>query len=145
MQNIDDNVKITRTIFAIDDNPYFINTLISLFKKYGYDYKTFNHPDQMLEALVDFDKNVSMILIDYQMPEIDGINLANQIRKNIKFNAIPMVLLSQYKELLEIQKKQGTDGLFLEIIFKGDIFTALPNLFKEVLKNNFDFDSELNC
>jgi CheY-like chemotaxis protein len=75
-----------------------------------------------------------MILIDYQMPEIDGINLAKQIRKNINFNAIPMILLSQYKELLDIQKKQGTDGLFLKVIFKGDIFTAFPNLFKEVFE-----------
>ena len=88
----------------------------------------------MLEALVDFDKNISMILIDYQMPEIDGINLAKQIRKNINFNSIPMILLSQYKELLHIQKKQGTEGLFLKVIFKGDIFIALPNLFKEVFE-----------
>ena len=134
MKNIDDNVKKIRTIFAIDDNPYFINTLINLFEKHGYDYKTFNHPDKMLEALVDFDKNISMILIDYQMPEIDGINLAKQIRKNINFNSIPMILLSQYKELLHIQKKQGIEGLFLKVIFKGDIFIALPNLFKEVFE-----------
>ena len=91
-------------IFAIDDNPYFINTLISVFKKSGYDYKTFNHPGKMLEALANFDKNISMIL------------------------------LYQYKELLYIQKKQGKDWLFLKIIFKGDIFTALPNLFKEVFE-----------
>ena len=134
MQNIDDNVKAARTVFAIDDNPYFINTLISLFEKHGYNYRTFSHPDKMLEALVNFDKNISMILIDYQMPEMDGINLAKQIRKNINFNIIPMILLSQYKELLNIQKKQGTDGLFLKVIFKGDIFTALPNLFKEVFE-----------
>ena len=134
VQNIDDKVKATRVIFAIDDNPYFINTLISLFKKSGYDYKTFNHPDKMLEALVNFDKNISMILIDYQMPDIDGINLAKQIRKNINFNGIPMILLSQYKELLDIQKKQGKDELFLKVIFKGDVFTALPNLFKEVFE-----------
>ena len=134
MQNIDDNVGVARTIFAIDDNPYFINTLISLFEKHGYNYKAFNHPDKMLEALVNFDKNISMILIDYQMPEIDGINLAKQIRKNINFDIIPMILLSQYKELLDVQKKQGTDGLFLKVIFKGDIFTELPNLFKEVFE-----------
>jgi CheY-like chemotaxis protein len=134
MQNIDVKVNTTRTIFAIDDNPYFINTLISLFKKHGYNYRTFNHPDKMLEALVNFDKNISMILIDYQMPEIDGISLAKHIRKNIDFDIIPMILLSQYKELLDIQKKQGADGLFLEVIFKGDIFTALPNLFKKVFE-----------
>jgi two-component SAPR family response regulator len=134
MKNIGDKIKMARTIFAIDDNPYFINTLINLLKKHGHNYKTFNHPDKMLKALSNFDKNILMILIDYQMPEINGINLAKQIRKNINFNAISMILLSQYKELPDIQKKQVTEELFLKVIFKGDIFTALPDLFREVFE-----------
>ena len=77
--------KIVKTVFAIDDNPYFINTLIKLFERLGCDYKVFNHPGEMLEILADLKKDVSVILLDYQMPEIDGINLAMKIRKNSDF------------------------------------------------------------
>jgi CheY-like chemotaxis protein len=88
----------------------------------------------MLEILADLKKDVSVILLDYQMPEIDGINLAMKIRKNSDFDSIPIILLSQYKELLNIQKKEEIEKLFLKVIFKGDIFTALPTVFNEVLK-----------
>jgi CheY-like chemotaxis protein len=128
------NIKIVKTVFAIDDNPYFINTLVSLFKKLGCDYKTFNHPNEMLEALANLKEEVSVILLDYQMPEIDGINLAKKIRKNSDFDSIPLILLSQYKELMNIQKREKTEKLFLKVIFKGDIFAALPTVFNEVLK-----------
>ena len=126
--------KIVKTVFAIDYNPYFINTLIKLFERLGCDYKVFNHPGEMLEILADLKKDVSVILLDYQMPEIDGINLAMKIRKNSDFDSIPIILLSQYKELLNIQKKEEIEKLFLKVIFKGDIFTALPTVFNEVLK-----------
>ncbi len=126
--------KIVKTVFAIDDNPYFINTLIRLFERLGCGYKVFNHPGEMLETLADLKEDVSVILLDYQMPEIDGINLAMKIRKNSDFDPIPIILLSQYKELLNIQKKEEIEKLFLKVIFKGDIFAALPTVFNEVLK-----------
>ena len=129
-----DNIKAVKTVFAIDDNPYYINTLVSLFKMLGFDYKTFNHPSEMLETLANLKEDVSVILLDYQMPEIDGINLAKKIRKNSDFDSIPIILLSQYKELLNIQQKEETEKLFLKVIFKGDIFTALPTVFNEILK-----------
>jgi CheY-like chemotaxis protein len=132
--DLDYSNRIAKTVFAIDDNPYFINTLVSLFERLGCDYKTFNHPDKMLEVLSNLKENVSVILLDYQMPEIDGINLAKKIRKNSDFDSIPMILLSQYKELLNIQKKEEIERLFLEVIFKGDIFTALPTLFNKIFK-----------
>jgi hypothetical protein len=46
--------KIVKTVFAIDDNPYFINTLIRLFERLGCDYKVFmscakqNNPQKLI-------------------------------------------------------------------------------------------------
>jgi CheY-like chemotaxis protein len=111
-----------------------MNSLVSIFVKYNFDYETCEVPDDAVHMLDRHEKGViGLIIVDYQMPNINGIELAKKIRAMDKFSDTPMVLLSQYKELFIEHKKAGAENLFYEFLFKGDVFTDLPIIMKKLI------------
>lgn len=106
------------------------------------------------------DSNIDILLLDIQMPKMDGIETCKQIRK--KFPEILILILSQLTGNGSIQKvmKVGAHGYFTKNTSPKQIETAINNLhekgfyfekdirsgIKEILNTNKNFYlNKSNC
>ena len=67
-------IKLLNKITAVDDDPFFLHFIEDKFKEIGLDsVNLFSDPNQGLESLIVNSEFNDLVLVDLQMPEIDGI------------------------------------------------------------------------
>ncbi len=72
-----------------------------------------------------------LLILDYQMPEVDGLALARSLRSEAKFDSVPMILLSSVEQSADIkaQKEFGFSEVLMKparsVVLKSAIATAL--------------------
>ena len=84
---------MARSILLVDDDADIRNSLRELLTGEGFVVHTANegqHALQMLERIV----LPGLILLDYKMPEMDGKQFLAAMRRNARWQAIPVVILS---------------------------------------------------
>lgn len=92
--NANAKANADKRILVAEDNP--VNKLVTeaLLKKLGYQYKSVNDGEELLQVLqeADFD----LILMDCQMPKVDGFEATIKLRNNEfgKHQRIPIVALT---------------------------------------------------
>ena len=80
------------TILVVDDNPVNLRLVEFILSKQGYTVRTASSSFVALDVL---EKScVDLVLLDIQMPELDGIELARRLRSNPETREIPIVALS---------------------------------------------------
>jgi CheY-like chemotaxis protein len=84
-------------ILIVDDDPSVSTVMREVLKALGYSSSTCNNAN---EALLQFqDGDYDVVLTDYRMPEMTGIELCRQVRKS---NAsVPVILMSGYNPTME--------------------------------------------
>ncbi|MGB0429841.1 MAG: response regulator, partial [Bacteroidia bacterium] len=107
-------------------NQMYLKQLVS---KWGVDYTMANDGKEAIEEFTD--KDFDLILMDIQMPEIDGISATEMIRKKSK---IPVIVLTA--DAMESTKKAITQAGANDFIikpFKGEeLFEKIANQLVQV-------------
>ncbi len=72
-------------------------------------------------------KNYQIILLDWKLPEIDGIETARRIHKIIEDDSIPIILISAYdcSEIEEEAREAGVTGFISKPLFKSTLYYGL--------------------
>lgn len=89
------NEKLTANIKKIliaDDDDINRKVLSIYCKKNGIETRTVNTGAKAMEVLAQFD--CDLIILDYYMPEMDGITALSKIKGNPKFEKIPVFMLT---------------------------------------------------
>ncbi|MBV4419785.1 PAS domain S-box protein [Clostridium tyrobutyricum] len=88
--------KSDKTILIVEDNDINMKITCDMLKKLGYNYICAYNGKQALELLET--NNVDLILMDVQMPELNGLDTTKIIRKNEIHNKshIPIVAMTAY-------------------------------------------------
>ncbi len=81
-------------IAVIDDEKAITETMQSILKNIGYEVTGFTDSKEALGALLSEQMNYDLIITDYAMPEISGLQIALEIRK--KGISTPVILTSGY-------------------------------------------------
>ncbi len=123
-------------IVSIDDNENNLFSIEMICKNMGLNIKSFLEP---LEALIYCLKNhVDMILIDYIMPDINGLEFIEEFRKNKK--NIPIIMITAVGDDENIHKSAFDLGVsdFLSkpvnaIVFKARVLNLLSNYKNKIL------------
>ena len=84
----------TDTILIVDDNPVNLKLIRVLLKGEGYDVRTATDAYDALEVLRTFTPR--LILMDIQLPGIDGLTLTRQLKANPLHQHISVVALTAY-------------------------------------------------
>lgn len=86
---------MAKKILVVDDNEFIIQTARE-------ELVTLNPDWQIIEAkngkecldVLEKNKDVDLILLDIMMPEMDGLEAANRIKKNDSLKHIPIIFLT---------------------------------------------------
>jgi CheY-like chemotaxis protein len=75
------NQSAKPVIFVVDDEPLLIELAAALLEPAGYPIKTFHDADSALQAYIPSDPRPSLIITDYAMHRMTGLDLIRECRK----------------------------------------------------------------
>ena len=106
-------------IYVVDDDPGVLGSLQFLLETDGFDVETFRNGQALLNAIAS--KAADCFVIDYKMPNIDGIDLANRLRS--RDVAAPIILITGYPDD-NIPAKAAVAGVY-DVLLKPHIEESL--------------------
>ena len=99
-----------RTVLVVDDeevNRALLGTILE--EKYSV-----IHAKNGMEALTQIrinSDNISLVLLDLLMPELDGYEVLKEIESDSKFKKIPVIVLTSEKSAEVMFLREGVTGL----------------------------------
>ena len=81
-----------KSLLIVDDEFSILETLMEIFGFEGYDVRTARNGLQALAEVRKF--RPDLMLADYMMPHLDGVQLARKMRADPELKSIPIVLMS---------------------------------------------------
>lgn len=133
--NSNGHIDDTKRVLLVEDSPFFRNMLTPLLKVAGYDVTTTGSAAEALE-LCDQEHQFDIILSDIEMPEMSGIEFAEELRRQDKWQNIPLVALSSHTSQHDVNK--GIQAGFHSYIAKFDrdsLLDTLSETFSEARKD----------
>ena len=94
--NSDDSGQ--QTVLVIDDSKSIRNLVKFVLQSDGYDVVEAEDGQQGWDILQRLNSSISLVLTDFEMPNISGTELVTKIREQNKFDAIPVVMLTSRKD-----------------------------------------------
>jgi diguanylate cyclase (GGDEF)-like protein len=88
LKNYDTNILV------VDDSPLQLAVAVKLLKKLRLDITTASDGKEALEILHTSKKKFSLVLTDYNMPVMDGMELTKEIRKDYDKDQLGIIVLS---------------------------------------------------
>ena len=80
------------TVLIVEDSIVVIKFLAAVFKNAGFRVKTASDGFEALEKAIKDD--ISLIVTDLNMPQMDGITLLKNLKENEDTKKIPVILMS---------------------------------------------------
>jgi CheY-like chemotaxis protein len=90
---------MTRKILMVDDEPDILKIVCLRLSKQGYDVVMASNGREALEKVQALMPDV--ILMDYRMPDQDGLEVAAMLRKDPVLRHIPIILMTASTETID--------------------------------------------
>jgi two-component system, sensor histidine kinase and response regulator len=140
-EDIPETPNITKKSFAdfagasvliVEDNLINQKVLLSLFNGSGIKVKVAGDGVEALEAINDPANRFDLVLMDINMPVMDGYEATKHIRANSEFDAMPVVSLTGLGLPEEIAKMYaiGMDAHLTKPVQVGRLYTAFKRFVK---------------
>ncbi len=109
-------------VLAVDDNPTNLWVLRELLKSWGMVVVEAVSGQQALTILRQdgAEGKIDLVIVDHQMPEMDGVAVARAVSRDYTINKIPMILLSSYGYYASLEELQ-------EVGFVGALVKPVPS------------------
>ena len=118
-------------ILVVDDNDINLKLTSALLSKEGFEVLSLTNAAEALDAIGTFDPN--LILVDIQMPTIDGFELTRRLKANPATNRIPVLACTAYGS--EGTEQQALDAGCVGYISKP-IDMGMPKVLREYIEQS---------
>jgi DNA-binding response OmpR family regulator len=81
-------------ILVLDDEPNITNLVSSILELEGYESLKANTVKEALEILDKNWKDIKIMICDYRMPEMNGLEFIKKVRQNPLYNNIDILMLT---------------------------------------------------
>ena len=108
---------LTRSLLFVDDAPFFRNMLGPVLKAAGYKVTVCASANEALQML-DEGKRIDVIVSDIEMPEMNGFEFAEAVKRSPRLRHIPILALSSMCTPASIER--GRQAGFDDYIAKFD-------------------------
>jgi DNA-binding response OmpR family regulator len=106
---------MAKTVLVVDDDVLILKILNLIFSTNGFKVLEAANGQEALEVLDSRKKNIDLIITDFNMPAINGLELANAVRIHKKHNKTPLILITSDTR---ITRSSEHYNVFNEIIHK---------------------------
>ena len=96
-------------ILVVDDEIFNIEVVQGFLEDEGYNLSYNTNPKKALERI--YEEDFDLILLDINMPEINGIELCKRIKKDAKTKDIPIIFLSAFSDMETISQAFDSGGV----------------------------------
>ncbi len=129
MGMVSDETETKPIILVVDDNPVNLKLTRLLLTRAKYDVRTASDAEEALRLLETVTPR--LILMDIQLPGVDGLELTRRLKRDAKTRSIVVIALTAYamKGDEERARAAGCDGYITKPIDPG----RLPTLVAEGL------------
>ena len=119
-------------IFIIEDEPSIIQLVQHNIEKEGFIVSSSINGNNGLKELKKFEPN--LLLLDWMLPDLSGIEICKNIRKDMKLKSLPIIMLTAKGE--EEDKIKGLDSGVDDYLTKPFSFNELLARIKAVLRRS---------
>jgi two-component system cell cycle response regulator DivK len=116
-------------ILVVDDEPANLALAKALLESEGFDVRTAKDAISAFEELKDCDP--SLILMDIQLPGMDGWELTERLKRNMATAHIPVIALTAYGREGDAERARETG--FVEFVAKPVSTRELPSIVRRHL------------
>lgn len=128
-------IELDGVVWVVDDDPAILKLCGQLLKQKNLDFRSFNDPEELLEA--EWDEDIRLVYADVRMHGISGIELCSRLRKRghtaVKIIALTAQVLPEEKELF---LQSGFDGIVLKPFKSHEFYAPI----REIAKKEMEFD-----
>jgi signal transduction histidine kinase/ActR/RegA family two-component response regulator len=126
-----ENKTIPCTILLVDDQPEVLQVHMLLLQAMGHKVLTATHGAEAIEVFKANKSKIQMLVTDFKMPGMDGIDLAEALRKESANLTMLMVTAFGETEKLKLSK-----NLNMDIILKPSNFKKLSDAIAKIQDKN---------
>jgi DNA-binding response OmpR family regulator len=134
---------MSKKIVVIDDEPDILEILRYNLTKAGYNIKTFNNPVKALDYIERF--LCDMIITDWLMPEMEGIDLCRVIKYSPELQHIPIVMITCKDEEIDVVTalELGAEDFLSKPFGVKELQTRIKKIFKRQNLSEAVFDKNI--
>jgi two-component system chemotaxis response regulator CheY len=96
-----------QTILVVDDSPTVVKFVSFSLRNRGFNVVTACDGMDAIEKISNQSSPIDLIITDLNMPNVDGYEFIATLRRNSKYQEIPIIILSSEEE--EEDKKKGLE------------------------------------
>jgi len=116
-------------ILVVEDNPMNMKVVLMTLKKHGYTLLEAIDGEEALEVAIR--ENPDLILMDIQLPKMDGLEVTRKLRHLPEFKQIPIIALSAYA--MKGDREKGMEAGFDDYLSKPVNTRELPKVIADML------------
>ncbi len=119
------------SILIVEDNPVNARLLALMLNAQGYQTVVAKNGIEALATVAET-PDIQLIITDYMMPEMDGLEFIVKVRALPAFNNIPIVVASAHADLETVKRVQGLqcDGFLVKPIDKKQLIKRVEHLLR---------------
>ncbi|MBF0228399.1 MAG: response regulator [Desulfamplus sp.] len=121
-------------VLIVDDNGMSREVLTEQLRSFGFTTVAVESGSAALKELADAasTKPYDLVLVDWQMPEMDGIELSKKIKQNLQLDKIPLIIMVTAfgrEEIMNLAQEVGINGFLIKPVSPSLMFDAIMNVF----------------
>jgi len=128
---IDPNILKMKRVLVVDDNQTNRDILSHYIRSWGMELVAAGSGREALD-IISREGLLDLLVIDLQMPDMDGLTLSEQILKMPEACSLPMVLLSSSAEDLDPGKTKQFRAVLLKPIKSSRLYNTFIEIFSPV-------------
>jgi two-component system, sensor histidine kinase and response regulator len=133
-------------ILVVEDNPTLLENITFELEMLNYQVTHAGDGRQALNLLQSMNTKLDLIVSDIAMPEMDGYEFLEAVRKNEKWNAIPFIFLTAFDSTnaIRLGKQLGVDDYLVKPFEPEDLVLAIENKLKRHREINVQAERDLD-
>lgn len=116
-------------ILIVEDNPVNAKLLVLMLRGAGFQCEVAGNGNEALAMLLDMPE-IQLVITDYMMPAMDGLELIEKIRAIPQLNHIPILIASAHADLETVKRAQRIrcDGFLVKPIDRQQLLNRVREL-----------------
>lgn len=130
-------------ILIIDDDIEIINKTTTFLKKAGFNIYSANNGEEGLKILKDNEVKIHLVVLDFLMPVMNGVEFCNKIRESEKLKRTLVIMLTELSEISDkfIAFEAGADDYLIKPFDNLELVLRIKSLLKKY-KNTINTNNE---